>query len=331
MLFSGIPRVRLLDGPTPLEPLSRLRKEIGCGPLYVKRDDCMPLGMGGNKIRSLEFWLGQAKAEGADVIVVAGAPVSNQCRLAAAAAAKIGLDCLILHSSDRPAKAEGNYLLNRILGAEIRFLGPVSEGQRGILAQAAMEELRNRGRRPYLIGNPALGALGYVSCAVELFCQAANSGIDLQDIVLPGSMGPTETGFILGNALLGNPFHVHLVSVEYSTEELSQRISKIYEDTCTVIGKKPQGKWDQRVDIYEDYLGKGYDHPTQESLSAIKTVARLEGLFLENTYTSKTFAGMIDLTEKGRIAVTKPACVLHTGGTPALFAQQEVISSILED
>ena len=153
-ILSGMPRVRLLDGPTPLERLGRIEALTGHGAVYVKRDDCMALGLGGNKVRSLEFWLGAALDQGCDIVLAAGLPVSNQCRLTAAAAAKLGLDCLILHNAEEPGTNTGNLLLSRLLGAELRFLGPVSEAARDAALEEAAADLRRSGRRPTSSATP---------------------------------------------------------------------------------------------------------------------------------------------------------------------------------
>src|SRR5690606_12244359 len=182
MILSGIPRIRLLDGPTPLERLRRVEALTGHGGIFVKRDDCMPLGMGGNKVRSLEFWLGEALEQGCDILLVAGAPVSNQCRLTAAAAARLGLECLILHNADEPARDEGNLLLSRLTGAKFRFLGPIDEEERAVRVQEAAAELRRQGRRPYVVGDPVVGALGYVVGAIELHQQAEAQALDLRHV-----------------------------------------------------------------------------------------------------------------------------------------------------
>ncbi len=116
-MLEHLPRVDLLDGPTPFQRLARLQAETGHDALWVKRDDVAALGLGGNKLRSLEYWIGEAGRTGCDTLVVAGAPESNQCRLTAAAAAKLGFGCLILHGGDPPASEIGNLMLNRLLGA----------------------------------------------------------------------------------------------------------------------------------------------------------------------------------------------------------------------
>ena len=130
-MLEHLPRIDLLDGPTPLQRMTRVEAHTSHQSLWVKRDDFMTLGLGGNKLRSLEYWIAEAARDSCDILVVAGAPESNQCRLTAATAAKLGMDCLILHGGNPPANEVGNLMLNRLLGAEIRFLGPVDEAERG--------------------------------------------------------------------------------------------------------------------------------------------------------------------------------------------------------
>lgn len=192
--------------------------KLGHDGLFVKRDDHMEIALGGNKLRSLEFWIGEALEQSADVILVAGDPMSNQCRLSAAAASMAGLDCIVLHNSDKNPTSARESFLNKVLGATVRYLGPVNENQRATETKKVAEELKTQGRNPYIIGDSVTGALGYIRAAEELYKQSqetrANTKPDIRHVILPGSMGPTEAGFIFGNALLGNPFEVHLISVE---------------------------------------------------------------------------------------------------------------------
>jgi 1-aminocyclopropane-1-carboxylate deaminase/D-cysteine desulfhydrase-like pyridoxal-dependent ACC family enzyme len=324
MIPDDIPRVRLIEQPTALQRMARIEASVGHHSLWVKRDDAIPLGQGGNKIRSLEFWLGEAAAQSCDIVLVAGKAVSNACRATAAAAAKLGLDCLILHNDDEPPRNEGNLLLSRLYGASFRFLGPIDEDERAARVEEAAAELRRQGRRPYIIGDSVVGALGYVQAAVELYQQAEDMDLDLRHVLLPGSMGTTEAGFLFGCALLGGPFVVHLVSVEYSLAELRQRVSTIYHGIADRLGRQPGADYLQWTRFHGDYLGEGYDRPTSASLAAIHTFARQEGLLLENTYTSKPAAALLDLVSKDELPHDEPCCLLHTGGIPALFAQADL-------
>ncbi|WP_022727661.1 pyridoxal-phosphate dependent enzyme [Fodinicurvata sediminis] len=319
--LSGLPRYRLVPGPTPLERLDRLAAHVGHHGLYAKRDDCMALGMGGNKLRSLEFWLGEALVRQADTLLVAGRRTSNQCRLTAAAAAKCGLRCIVLHNDDPPERAEGNLLLSRLYGAETRFLGPMEEDERSRRLAELAEQMEASGYRCYIVGDPVVGALGYVACAAELIVQAGEQEAALENVILPGSMGPTEAGFLFGCALAGAPFRVHLVSVEYGIDRLAYLVEDLFSCLCAHTGVTPSVKPASFVRYHERYLGAGYDIPTPEAVAALQTVAALEGMLLEATYTAKTFAGALDLIERGEIASDSPTCLIHTGGVPSFFTQ----------
>lgn len=326
MFLIDAPRVHLLDGPTPLQRMDRIEALTGHGGLFVKRDDAMSLGMGGNKLRSLEFWLGEAREAGSDVLLVAGRPVSNQCRLTAAAAARLGFECVIVHNDEAPERDEGNLLLNRLFGADIRFIGPVDELERERQVYDFRDAMAAAGKRPYVVGNPVVGALGYVAAAIELHQQVLDAGVALRHVVLPGSMGVTEAGFLFGCALLGNPFDVHLVSVEYPVDELRARVDGILRALSGRTGVAPGSDPAAAAHYYDAYLGDGYELPTPEALAAIRTFARTEGLLLEMTYTSKPFAALLDLIETKQLPIDEPACIVHTGGLPALFGQADRVS-----
>lgn len=321
------PRFTLLHDPTPLRRMTRLEQAIDRPLLYVKRDDHMEIGMGGNKLRSLEFWLGAAMAQDADVLLVAGGPMSNQCRLTAAAAAVAGLDCIVFHNAGRHAQSEQASFLNGLFGAKVRFLGPIDETRRGVLVSEAAAQLRKEGRKPYIVGDAIVGALGYVQAATELHRQSRTLDKPIRHVALPGSMGPTEAGFIFGNALQDEPFEIHLVSVEYGQAELAARIARIYRDLAAHTGFAVPELDDLSIHYHMDYLGTGYGEPTERSENAILTLARLEGILLEHVYTAKTFAGFMDLAARGVIPRGEGACVIHTGGTASLFSQFHMFRS----
>jgi len=150
-------------------------------------------------------------------------------------------------------------------------------------------------------------------------------------VLLPGSMGTTEAGFILGNALLGHPFEVHLVSVEYPLPELAACLQDIYQSAARLIGEGPPALDPAHVHYHMEYLGGGYARPTQQSEQAILAFARTEGILLEHIYSAKTLACFLDLA-RGRtlsaVSAAEPLCAIHTGGLPALFTQFETFRSI---
>ncbi|WP_420403171.1 pyridoxal-phosphate dependent enzyme [Nisaea sp.] len=318
MGLNALPRYRLLEDPTPFQLLERLGRETGHPALYIKRDDAMPLGLGGNKLRSLEYWLGAAFAEGADTLVVAGHTASNQCRLTAAAAARAGLGCVVLHNADRPERIDGNLRLSHLYGAEISYLGPVGEHARREAAEAKVEALRREGRKPYLVGDPVLGAAGYVHAGEELLAQARAAGVALRHILLPGSMGPTEAGFLHGLIRGGFDGTAHLVSVEYDVAELEGRVARIFAGLEELAGSagRPVGTIARFTDRY---LGPGYGIPGPDAIAAIRLFAGTEALLLEQTYTAKPAAALLSMLADGGIAPDEPVCLLHTGGTASLF------------
>lgn len=328
MIQLNDPRHRLLETATPLQRLARLESRTGRSGLYLKRDDQMDIALGGNKLRSLEFWLGAALAEGADMLLVAGGPMSNLCRLTAATAAMVGLDCIVFHNAPADAASRDQAFLNRLFGAELRFLGAVDEDERGAAMRQAAQELRAAGRRPYVIGDAMVGALGYVLAAEELWEQAKAAGPAPRHVFLAGSMGPTEAGFIFGNALLGGPFAVHLVSVEYGAAELAARTQLIYDGLARHTGFAVPGFATLDVTCHMDWLGAGYGQPTNEAERAILTLARTEGILLEHIYTAKTFAAFLALCTSGVIPAGEAAAMIHTGGVPSLFSQFDLFRSL---
>ena len=322
MLLSSQPRVRLLHQETPLEALSRLGAALNL-PLYCKHDDVMPLGMGGNKVRSLEFWLGEALSQGCDTILVGGLPPSNLCRLTAAACARLGLRCIVVHNADEPAEGEaatGNALLNRILGVETEYCGRVDEYARRDYIKHLAAGLRAQGSRPYIIGDEVVGALGYVAAAVELWGQAERQGLALRHVFISASAGPTETGLLFGLCLLGG-ITAHLVSVEYDEKTFWRIADGIFDGLSQRLGVKPARGMRDIARFYGGYLGDGYARPTEGALEAARTLARTEGIFAETVYNAKVVHGLLDLAQKGALPQGEAVCLYHTGGSPALFGQ----------
>lgn len=323
-MLSKFPRTQLIDRPTPLEHLPRLGQKVGHAQIHIKRDDLMSLGLGGNKLRHLEFWLGDALAAGCDLLIACGLPESNQCRLTAAAAAKLGLECRLLHNTDRPTTWQGNLLLDSLFGAHSVFLGPISEEERMIQAQVLIEELRAAGRRPYLIGPVALGALGYVNAAYELREQSLERGPQIKHVALVGAMGGTASGFLYGTALLGRPWQVHVISVEYHAVRLSELLHANFQAIGELL-PRPQLPFEAVMTIHDQYLGPGYAQPSSESRFWLRQLASTEGILLENTYTAKVLWGMMDLIARGVIPRDEAVCFWHTGGIPALFSQAALL------
>ncbi|MDG9930688.1 MULTISPECIES: D-cysteine desulfhydrase [unclassified Pseudomonas] len=321
--LARFPRFELVPSATPLEHLPRLSRHLGRD-IWVKRDDLTPLALGGNKARKLEFLAADALAQGADVLVTAGAIQSNHVRQTAAVAARLGLGCLALlenpiGTADGNYLGNGNRLLLDLFGAEVEAVANLDDADAQLAA--ACERLRGAGRRPYLVpigGSNALGALGYVRAGLELAEQMARSGQDFAAVVLASGSAGTHSGLAL--ALEHERPGSRVVGVTVSRPDETQRpkVEGLLRRTAELLGVNvPAGL---RIELWDRYFAPRYGEPNAGTLAAIRLLAGYEGLLLDPVYTGKAFAGLLDGIATGAFPGTGPLLFLHTGGAPALFA-----------
>ena len=331
MHLSRFPRVKLGHLPTPLEPMAALSRELGGPNLFVKRDDCTGLATGGNKTRKLEFLMGQALEQGAEIIVTQGAVQTNHGRQTAAAAARLGLACEILlerrvREPEPGYEVQGNVLLDRMFGATLSFHEP---GDMNALALARTEELRSQGRKAYFIpggGSNVVGALGYVDCALELLQQANDTGLRIDYLVhATGSTG-TQAGLLAGLEGANTGIPVLGISVRQPKARQEDAVYALAQATADHLGVR--GGIDRsRVVAYADYVGEGYGVPTPAMVEAVALTARCEGILLDPVYSGKGMAGLIDLIRKGFFRRDDNVVFLHTGGATALFAYSNLFTN----
>jgi len=329
MNLDDFPRVPLAHLPTPLEPMERLSAELGGPRLFVKRDDCTGLGLGGNKTRKLEFLMAEALAAGADSVITAGGVQSNHVRQTAAAAAKLGLAPHLVLTRNVPQTEDGydrtgNILLDRLLGAEIQILPAGSDRAAAMDVRAA--SLRVAGARPYIIplgGSNATGALGYAACARELLAQAEALCGGFDAIVLACSSGGSQAGLIAGLEALGHPARVIGVEVEGNREKVAATVHEVAAAVAERLGLD-QGAVVARVEVVAGYGGPGYGLPTPQMRRAVEVAARREGFLLDPVYSGKAMAGLIGLIAEDRFEPGDRVIFLHSGGAPALFAYRRV-------
>jgi len=312
-----LPRLQLATLPTPLQEAPRLAAAIGLDRLLIKRDDNTGLAFGGNKARKLEYLVADAARLGADVLVTLGAPQSNHCRMTAAAARVAGLECRLVLAGQPIEQVQGNMWLDRFFGATWAFAGdrPAPE----CMASVA-DELRAGGRNPYVIpggGSNGLGALGYVSCAFELAQQLRERGEHPRYVVCAGGSCGTLSGLTLGVALSGIDAEVVGVSISRSVPDRVAKVRQIMAESC---GRLDLPVPDASPTVWGDYIGRGYGMATELSQRALETVAFSEGILLDPVYTAKAFGGLMGEIEAGRVRRSDLVVFVHTGGTPALFA-----------
>ncbi len=325
--FQGIPRVQLGYLPTPLERASNLTRALGGPQVWFKRDDLIGLGLGGNKVRKLEFLLADALTKGADTVVTTGAAQSNHARITAAAARKLGLRVVLVLRGAPDTPRQGNLLLDDLTGANVRLVRWATPAERDELLIQVAEEVEAEGGRPYIIplgGSNGLGALGYVVAAQELQAQARQQRLNVTCVITSSSSGGTQGGLALGAKLFGAPFAIWGISADLRSEPLQQMVIGVIAEAARLLGCPTLEA--KELTVFDDYVGPGYGIVTRETGAAIRLVAETEGIFLDPVYTGKAMAGLIDLVKKGTLGPGQTVIFLHTGGTPALFAYQKELS-----
>jgi D-cysteine desulfhydrase family pyridoxal phosphate-dependent enzyme len=331
-MIDKYPRASLQSGPTPIEHLARLSRKLGVE-VFVKRDDLIGLGFGGNKIRQLEFYFGAALAQGADTVLITGAVQSNYVRAAAAAAAKLGLQAVLqleerVPGMDRTYYVSGNVLLDDLLGARrVSFAeGENEQGADQSLRDQA-EQLQRSGRRPYVIplglDNPPLGALGYMLAAMEVVEQ----GIEFDCAVVASGSALTHTGFLCGLRALGRSAPVHGACVRRAASFQRDRVTTVSTKLASLLGSAPLLESGDIL-TWDMALAPGYGRLGPVAREAIELMAQYEGLFLDPVYTAKSLAVLVALTRDGTIPKGARVLFVHTGGLPALFAYEPELNVV---
>lgn len=312
-----IPRLHFAQLPTPIELLPRLSAALDGPSLLIKRDDQTGLAFGGNKTRKLEFLLADAREQRAKTLITGGALQSNHCRQTAAAAARFEFDCILVLTGAESQHVSGNLLLDQLFGAEIVYVRDRNDRDR--ILQETFDRARDNGKKPYLIpygGSNEIGALGYAFAMKELIDQ--NVAIDW--IVFATSSGGTHAGLLAGQRIFGFNSKILGISVDESEEWLKTEVSSLASATSEKFGERVEFV-PADVLVNAAYCAAGYGIVTEREREAIHLFARHEGLVLDPVYTGRAAAGMIDLIRKGIFTKRETLLFLHTGGQPALFAQ----------
>ncbi|HEY8288106.1 MAG TPA: D-cysteine desulfhydrase [Acetobacteraceae bacterium] len=324
MHLARFPRVRLFPTPTPLEKLENLSRHLGGPDIWIKRDDCTVVATGGNKVRKLEWLIGEARAQGADHVVTQGAVQSNHVRQTAAVARRFGMTCTALlehriETNDRDYLNSGNVLLDRLFGCKIEYR------QGGTDMNAAAEQkgadLRAAGAKAYVIpggGSNRVGALGYVSCAQELMQQADEMGLRIDRVVTATGSAGTQAGLVVGLQGVNAGVPVLGIGVRLPKEPQEANVHRLAEATADYVGVRG-GIARSAVEANCDYVGAGYGIPTEGMGEAVRMLGEQEGILLDPVYSGKAMAGMIDLIRKGAIGRNETVVFLHTGGAVGLF------------
>lgn len=318
--LQALPRLPLIQTVTPLQPLLKLSDELGAE-IWCKRDDLIPFGLGGNKIRGLELLAADALQQQADVLVTGAGVQSNHVRASAMTASFAGLRCRAVFWGEAPARVDGNYRITKMLGAEVVFTGDAerSSVDTGIAQQC--ELLFRQGYRPYPIprgGACALGALGHALAAQELFRQCNDLNIFPKTIVMATGSGGTHAGWLLGTRMLGDPWKLESFTVSREVSDVHREIARLANEAAGLL-EQEESFMPEDVVVHGGFIGEGYGIPSPEAAEAICLLGRSEGILLDPTYTGKAMAGLLDRIRNGP-ELDSPTVFIHSGGEPAFFA-----------
>jgi 1-aminocyclopropane-1-carboxylate deaminase len=331
-LLDRRPRAGLAALPTPIHPLTRLGRRLGGAELWIKRDDLTGLAGGGNKTRKLEFLVGDALVKGADTLVTVGAIQSNHTRQTAAAAARAGLGCTLLHNGWTSDAGDGyrrvgNILYSDLLGAEL-FVDDTERpvGESGRLAQLC-GRLREEGRRPYDFpcgaSDHPLGGLGYFACALEIEAQAQALGLGIDYVVHTTGSSSTQAGLLAGFAALGSRTRVIGVSDDADRELKVQRVLRLANATLRELGIEAEVPFPDVEIVIADPAPYGVVTPAL--IEAMRIFARAEGILADPVYEGRAVRGLLDLAADGRFERGDRVLLLHLGGNPAVHAYGEQV------
>lgn len=322
------PQLSMAKFPTPLEQLPRLSREMAGPSLWIKRDDEIGPGMGGNKGRKLAFLMADVQRQGKRKVITFGGLQSNHCRMTAAYCAALGLEAHLFFFERRPPELEGNLFLNQLLGAKLHFI-PFGSGGGASMTLGVTNRLVRWitavlvGPGAYFIpvgGHNVVGCLGYVEAARELHEQVMARGLEKVTMVTAVGSGGTLAGLMAGLKLLNSSVNLLGIDVGKLWKTFPASIARLAGELCAALGQRHTFTAADVPIIERQYVGPGYAAFTDEVAVAMRTLAANEGIILDPVYTGKAFAGLLDLVGNGRFAADENIIFLHTGGLPGLWA-----------
>ena len=317
---SDPPRVDLVLAPTPLHPAPRLSRELGVLVLF-KRDDLAGVGLGGNKLRGLEFLIADALAQGCDSLVTGAGPQSNWTMLAALTCLRYGIEPHVVCYGCDEDEPQGNMRLHRWLGVDVRFTGEAERSSVDAGIEAVTAELHAAGRHPYPVprgGATPLGALGYVRASLELADQLADMAEPPTGLWLATGSCGTQAGLVAGSAVTSASYQVVGVTVSRPAGEAAGRVRELAAAAAALAGT---GATLPGPDVRTGWIGPGYGVPSAAGQAAARLVAETEGVFLDPVFGAKAMAALIAGCRAGQ--VHGPQVFLVSGGAPTLFAGHE--------
>ena len=323
-----IPRVELAYAPTPLLKLERLSAELGVE-LWVKRVDLTGLLETGNKIRKLEFLVGEALAQRADTLITCGTLQSNCCRAVSAVAARLGLTAMLALKGAPPAEYDGNLLLDRLLGAQVRYCSDDEWEKVDQVMQEMAGQARAAGRTPYVIpesGATVVGALGYFTCGQEIAQQVRHGAPDFDTIAITAFSGGSQAGLLMAKQLAGLKAEILSIPIAWEAERVRSYVGDVIDQARRRWSLAVQVP--REIQLLDGYQGAGRAEVRQEDLAMVLRVARAEGIILDPVYTAKAFAGLLDHIKREPGSLGRRICFIHTGGVFSIYPFRQELSRL---
>ena len=332
--LAGFPQLLSIQTPSPLEPLPQLTQKLNGPQIWIKRDDELGPGLGGNKGRKLAFIMAEVQSQNKRKVITYGGLQSNHARMTAAACAALGLEAHLFFFAKRPFPLTGNLLLNDLLGAKMHFIPFGSGGDASMTLETTNRLVRilatlRVGPGAYFMpvgGHSVTGCLGYVAAALEIHNQSAALNLPLDKITILTAVGTggTLAGLLAGLQLLNSPINVLGLDIGKLWKAFPSSLARLTNSLHEVIGSVGHNQAQTMPLIEKTYAGPAYAHPTAQTKVAIKLLAQSEGILLDPVYTGKAFAGLLDLVANGRFSPNDILIFLHTGGLPGLWAYPDL-------
>ncbi len=307
--------------PTALHKLEYLSRSYKRN-IYCKRDDLTGFAFGGNKTRKLDYLVKDALDHGHDCIVTNGSVQSNWCRICSVAAAVNGIDIYLVLAGHESAKSTANLLLDELAGADISIIDTEDDELLHKKSMEIVEQLEQQGKKPYFLsvgGSNSIGALGYVQAFNEILEYEREKGIDFSKLYLASGSAGTQAGLVVGQLLSGWEGKIIGINVSRSSAAQEGKIGSIVKDTLELLNIPEIPDWKDKIITDDNYIGEAYRKNTEAAARAIELFARKEGIFLDEVYTGKAAAGLLDHLEKGLISSDEDILFIHTGGNIQLF------------
>ncbi|SHJ59521.1 D-cysteine desulfhydrase family protein [Paramaledivibacter caminithermalis] len=322
-------KIKIANLPTKIEKLERLSKKLGGPSIFIKRDDQTGIEFSGNKVRKLEFAVKEAMDQGCNLLITCGGIQSNHARATAAVAAKVGMaSCLVLRTN-KEEEIDGNYFLDKILGAKIKFITPKEyKESRMEIMEELKQELSKEGYKPYIIPEGAsngIGTFGYFNAMEEIIEQEKEMGIKFDAVVIAVGSGGTYGGLFLGNKVMNNGAKIYGVNACENEEYFKNQIDKVIKESLDYIDEVVEFTKDE-INILDGYVGRGYALSRPEEIEFIHEIAKLEGIILDPVYTGKAMYGLANEIKKGSFKNHNNILFIHTGGLYGLFSKKDLFS-----